>query len=302
MLDGTSHLRVTRRGALRMLTATAVAMLAPLASIAHAQSTGESAPGTGTQPSGTQPAGGTDPGNRFASPPTPVASPPAPVASPQPAPSGEPAGSSNASAPASPASQPAGLGWVQNFRATELWSGPDDKAISFGMAPAFSYFRVLSAQDGSRIRVQNPLTNGVAYVTAKDVGPSGNPPEWYLTQKNRTELPARIVGGANIRSTPAVEDGNIVGHAGHNESITILGEVQGADGDTWYRIGQNQMVHSSLVRKPSEFPPHPGKLIVAELTDPCIVTAYEDGKPVYSTLSLKGTVGWGTPTGFFTIV
>jgi lipoprotein-anchoring transpeptidase ErfK/SrfK len=49
-------------------------------------------------------------------------------------------------------------------------------------------------------------------------------------------------------------------------------------------------------------PPHPGKLIVAELTDPCIVTAYEDGKAVYSTLSLKGTSGWTTPTGFFTIL
>jgi len=56
------------------------------------------------------------------------------------------------------------------------------------------------------------------------------------------------------------------------------------------------------VRKPSPFPAHPGNLIVAELTEPCLVTAYENGKPVYSTLSLKGTTSWGTPTGFFTIL
>ena len=41
---------------------------------------------------------------------------------------------------------------------------------------------------------------------------------------------------------------------------------------------------------------------MAELTEPCIVTAYENGKPVYSTLSLHGTTAWETPTGFFTIL
>ena len=174
--------------------------------------------------------------------------------------------------------------------------------MSFGTVPAFSYFRQLGQQEGSRIRIQNPLTNGVAYVTAKDVGPSGEPPEWYLAQKNQTSQPARIIGGANIRSTPAVIDGNIVGKAGHNEAITVLGEVKGGDGEMWYRTGQQEFVHGSLVRTPGKFPPHPGKLIVAELADPCIVTAYEDGKPVYTTLSLKGTAGWVTPTGFFTIL
>jgi hypothetical protein len=183
-----------------------------------------------------------------------------------------------------------------------MFSGPDDKAVSFGWMPVFSYFKVLGAQEGSRIRVQNPLTNGVAYVTAKDVGPSGAPPEWYLTQKNQMTIPARIVGGANIRRTPSTEEDNIVGHAGHNESIGVIGQVKGSDGETWYRIGPNEMVHGSLVRMPSKFEPHPGKLIVAELTDPCIVTAYEDGKAVYSTLSLKGTTAWQTPTGFFTIL
>ncbi len=192
--------------------------------------------------------------------------------------------------------------WVQNHRPTELWSGPDEKAISFGTVPAFSYFKVLGAQEGARIRVQNPLTSGIAFVTAKDIGPSGLPPEWYLTQKTQLSIPARVVGGANIRSTPGVQDGNVVHQAGHNEGVEVLGEVLGSDNESWYRVGPNQFVHNSLVRMPSKFAPHPGKLIVAELSDPCIVTAYEDAKPVYSALSLKGTVGWGTPTGFFTIL
>jgi hypothetical protein len=190
---------------------------------------------------------------------------------------------------------------VQSVRETELWSGPDDKAISFGLMPAFSYFRVLAPQDGARIRVQNPL-GGTAYVTAKDLGPSGPPPAWYLTQANQIEIPARIVGGANIRSTPGVAGDNLVSQAGHNAPITILGEVVGSDSEMWYRIGQREFVHNSLVRKPSPFKAHPGNVIVAELTEPCIVTAYENAKPVYSTLSLKGTTSWGTPTGFFTIL
>ena len=134
--------------------------------------------------------------------------------------------------------------------------------------PAFSYFKMLGSQEGSRIRVQNPLTNGVAFVTAKDVGPSGAPPEWYLTQKSQLAIPARVVGGANIRRSPAIEEGNIVGQAGHNEGVGVIGEVKGSDGEIWYRIGPNELIHGSLVRVPSKVPPHPGKLIVAELDRP----------------------------------
>jgi hypothetical protein len=273
----------------------AAAALVPLGSVANAQSGTDTRPGGSPRP-GNQPGSSPEPTPRFLAPampsPQPVPDGNAPTTAPPPAETGSPA----------QAAEVKDRGWVQNFKATELWSGPDEKAVSFGWMPAFSYFKQLGAQEGSRIRVQNPLTSGVAFVTAKDVGPSGAPPEWYLTQKGRLSIPARIIGGANIRSAPTVQDGNVVGHAGHNEGVGVIGEVKGSDGDIWYRIGPNELVHGSLVRVPAKFPPHPGKLIVAELTDPCIVTAYEDGNPVFSTLSLKGTVGWGTPTGFFTIL
>ena len=287
MLDGSSSRRLSRRSALRLLAVAPAAMFVSLGSVAHAQS-GSETPPSPTPGAGSGTGTGANPNTRFSPPPAPSASP-------------QPAGAGTA-APAGPAAAQVGIGWVQNHTPTELWSGPDDKAISFGMVPAFSYFRQLGKQEGSRIRVQNPLTNGVAYITAKDIGASGEPPEWYLAQKNQTSRPARIIGGANIRSTPAVIDGNIVGKAGHNEGVTVLGEVKGSDGEMWYRTGQQEFVHGSLVRTPGAFPPHPGKLIVAELADPCIVTAYEDGKPVYTTLSLKGTAGWATPTGFYTIL
>lgn len=303
MLDNRLLLCRSRRRLLQLIGGSAAVALLPLAGVAHAQANDE-------PPSG-PPGSGTAPRNRFTSP----ALAPSPGATPGPSPSPNPApaapGQRRSGAPSpTPDPSPAGAsasaagphGWVQNHRPTDLWSGPDEKAVSFGQAPPFSYFRLLGPQEGSRFRVQNPLTNGVAYVTAKDVGPSGAPPEWYLAQKHGDAVPARIIGGANIRSTPMVQDGNIVGQAGHNEGVAVIGEVKGADGDVWYRIGPNELVHGSLVRVPGRFPPHPGKLIVAELTDPCIVTAYEDGKPVYATLSLKGTAGWATPVGFYTIL
>ncbi|MCC6174151.1 MAG: L,D-transpeptidase [Chloroflexi bacterium] len=192
--------------------------------------------------------------------------------------------------------------WVQNFIDTDLWSGPDEKAVSFGPMAAFSYFKVLQPQQGPRLKVQNPL-GGIAYVTAKDVGPSGEPPDWYLAQKDgKGTIPARIVGGANVRSSPGVADGNIVARLGHNDGVGVLGQVKGTDGEVWYRIGAREFVHNSVVRLPSDFPPHPGNLLVVELTEPVIITAYESAKPVYSALSLHGTIGWGTPTGFFTIL
>jgi hypothetical protein len=298
MLDGPSPLRLSRRSALQLVTALAAATLVPLGSVASAQSSSDPRPGTNPQPA-SQPSSTADP-----APATRFAPPVAPAPSPQPGPANTaaPAPPSAPSTAAAPVSDPKDLRWLQNHHATELWSGPDEKAISFGWVPAFSYLKMLAAQDGPRIRVQNPLTNGIAFVTAKDVGPSGAPPEWYLARNGQFSIPARVVGGANIRRTPTTEEDNIVGRAGHNEGVGIIGQVKGFDGDIWYRVGPNELIHGSLVRVPTKVEAHPGKLIVAELTDPCIVTAYEDGNAVYSTLSLKGTAAWTTPVGFFTIL
>jgi hypothetical protein len=325
MLGGSSGSRLSRRRAVQVFIALAGAAVVPLGSVVHAQSDDGDAPSTDAQPTGTTPAAGTNPpttagnantgtptrgNNRFTPPPpasgtqqtagNPVITSPLPDTASNQTGAGQTApGQSTASQPASAPS--AADRWVQNVRDTDLWSGPDDKAVSFGSMPAFSYFKIMAPQDGSRIKVQNPL-GGIAYVAAKDLGPSGPPPEWYLAQKNLLDVPARIIGGANVRRTPGIADDNIVDQLGHNASIDLLGQVKGTDGDTWYRIGQNEFVHESLVRRPSQFQPHPGKIIVAELNEPCIVTAYEDGKAVYATLSLKGTTTWGTPTGAFSIL
>lgn len=66
--------------------------------------------------------------------------------------------------------------WVQNHAETQLWSGPDAQAISFGRVPQWSYFKVVAPQQGSRLHVFNPITQNYAYVDAAAVGPSSPPP------------------------------------------------------------------------------------------------------------------------------
>jgi hypothetical protein len=66
--------------------------------------------------------------------------------------------------------------YVQNFTATELWSGPDAGAISFGTAPAWDYFQVVSHQPNGRLYVQVLRNQNFAFIESGHVGPSGPPP------------------------------------------------------------------------------------------------------------------------------
>jgi hypothetical protein len=66
--------------------------------------------------------------------------------------------------------------WVQNFKETQLWSGIDARAVSFGGIAQWSYLQVVAVQDGApRLYVMNPKTMNYAYVDATAVGPSGPP-------------------------------------------------------------------------------------------------------------------------------
>jgi hypothetical protein len=67
--------------------------------------------------------------------------------------------------------------WVENFITTELWSGPDSDAVSFGTQPQFSHFLVVRPQTSSRLFAYVSSTHNYAFVDAKAVGPSGPPME-----------------------------------------------------------------------------------------------------------------------------
>ncbi|MFN0071281.1 MAG: L,D-transpeptidase [Chloroflexota bacterium] len=197
--------------------------------------------------------------------------------------------------------------WVQTHSPTELWSGADAKATSFGPIRTWSYLEVLTPQQGPRLYVKNPLSEGTAWVDANMAGPSGSPPEAYLKTGiivTRTlNLPARAVGRARVRSEAEVREDNLVGNLSHNEGVRVIEEVAGLDGDTWFRIAENQFVHADGLRVPREpATRRAGRWIDADLSEPVMITMYEDNNVVDTALALKGTWDWETPRGTFTIL
>jgi hypothetical protein len=101
--------------------------------------------------------------------------------------------------------------WVQNFVAVELWSGPDAGAISFGSAPQWDYFQIISAPTASRLHVLVARTNNFAFVDARAVGPSGPPPVGWPGPAPRVEAQPRAAPPplpAPQPASPAVAGGS----------------------------------------------------------------------------------------------
>ena len=194
--------------------------------------------------------------------------------------------------------------WVQSHLVTELWSGPGPEAISFGKARQFSYFRLHSEQVGDRFYVYNPRTQNFAYVDARAVGPSTPPPPEYLARPRVLEtlnVPARVIGTASVWREP-IQDGDLWSHdIQHNGPLVVKDAVEGEDGERWYRLADGTFVPAEQVRLPSPVAGRPGRWIDVSLRAPTIVTAYEDGKPVFSALAITGIGGWETPVGTFVL-
>jgi hypothetical protein len=66
--------------------------------------------------------------------------------------------------------------WVENFKPSDVWSGADPGAVSFGGVDSWQFFKVIAPQKGSRLMVRVAATGGIGYVPAEDVGPTGTPP------------------------------------------------------------------------------------------------------------------------------
>ena len=65
--------------------------------------------------------------------------------------------------------------WVENFARTQLWSGVDGQAISFGPLAQWSPMLVLAPAVNGRYLVRVWRTGGEAYVDGAVVGPAGAP-------------------------------------------------------------------------------------------------------------------------------
>jgi len=79
--------------------------------------------------------------------------------------------------------------WVETFRASSLWSGPDDRAVKFGPAAVWQFFQVVAAQSGPRLQAIVAATGAPAFIPAADVGPSGPPAQAATPPAQTPEVP-----------------------------------------------------------------------------------------------------------------
>lgn len=204
-------------------------------------------------------------------------------------------------APTAPVAEPQlGGDWVVTHRSTELWSD-SDAGVSFGPVRQWTYLERTGAEADGRLYVWNPRTTNYAWVDAAAVGPGPAPSESYLRGPDLLSVidkPGRVFGSVNVRSWPAARDDTMLRTLGHNAPIAVDEAVVGDDGETWYRVGQDEYVIASSVRLPKA-PPRmfPGRWIDVDLSEPAMIVAYEDDRIVHTALTIKGTAVDPTPLG-----
>jgi hypothetical protein len=123
------------------------------------------------------------------------------------------------------------------------------------------------------------------------------------TANREVDLPGRVIENLNLRSAPIIQDDTVLGKLAPNTPIWVADEVLAEDGERWYRLQEGGYVHAEEVRLPHP-PPElfSGRWLDVELTTPAMVTAYEDNRPVFSALAIKGRAADATPVGTYRIV
>jgi len=111
-------------------------------------------------------------------------------------------------------------------------------------------------------------------------------------------VPARVTEEVNLRSAPEVSNDTLLRTLEPNDAIFVYERLTDQDGEDWYRVGDDQWVHAMEVRLP-QTPPQgfPGRWIDVDLSEPAMLTAYEDNEPVFSALAIKGRDAFETPQG-----
>lgn len=220
--------------------------------------------------------------------------------------------------------QSADAEWIANHAETRLL-GADGQAV-VGL-PKWTRMRTVRALPNGLIQVWVPRFDLYGRVPSNTIGPVPVPsPEDLAAEKldgppllGGVGLPGRVVGGANLRTWPAVGN-TLLRTVGHNAPLRVLDSVQGDDGEEWYRTSLIDSttdawvalgyIHHSLVRLPrlpyTTISPDrgdtPGRHFEADLKQPAMLTAFEDGAAIWSTLTLTGTIAHRTPPGIHQIL
>jgi lipoprotein-anchoring transpeptidase ErfK/SrfK len=101
---------------------------------------------------------------------------------------------------------------------------------------------------------------------------------------------------------PTWADDAVDRQLGPNTWLTLTGQVDAADGTTWYQTQGGDYVPADAVFVPDRSDAFTGHWLDVNLTSPARITAYEGDTPVNAFLTIKGAGPRPTPTGVFTIL
>lgn len=192
--------------------------------------------------------------------------------------------------------------WAETFMPTWGWSAETSDAARWGAIDMWRFLQVVMPDFNGRVYVRDPLTNSYAWVDATAIGRAGEPPAAYVApappDQDVVGLPGRVVSDTDRYRRPGLDDYFALDRLFQNDSLSVEALTTGLDGNPWYRIGSDEYLPADKVRIPD--PPErtfPGRWIDANLTEPVMVTAYQDEEVVYSALGIKGSVAFQTPLG-----
>jgi lipoprotein-anchoring transpeptidase ErfK/SrfK len=200
------------------------------------------------------------------------------------------------------------IGWVATVADVPVWADADAN-LFLGLAPAYTAFKQLDVQAGSRLHVQDPYSGASAWLDAANVGPTdppdqiGTPSRWWGVS---------YVDGANMRGDPSTR-GASLGQVPSGLPIVVSGWVAGEevvpDNPTWASLGNSMYLYSSVLR-PVALPAAPqppdaatrytGRWIDLNLLEQ-VVVAYEGQSAVRLARTSTGRPGWETAPGTYAI-
>jgi hypothetical protein len=210
--------------------------------------------------------------------------------------------------------------WVANHEETRLIGADGQPVVGL---PRWTRMRIMRSFASGQLEVWVPRFALVGRVPLSAVGPVSMPTVDELASEEadgpplyagKVGLPGRIVGGGNLRTWPVVGN-NLLRTLGHNAPVRVLTSVEGDDGEEWFSVNgldpksyePNTLgyLHNSVVRLPrlrytpisADHTDTGGRHFEADLKVPAMLTAFEDGGAVWSTLTLKGTSTHTTPLG-----
>jgi hypothetical protein len=88
-----------------------------------------------------------------------------------------------------------------------------------------------------------------------------------------------------------------------NSQVSLVASGTGEDGGEWFVTQDGELIPTEVLRtprSPNRF--HAGKWIDADLQQPVLLTAYEDDRPIYVALAVKGRPSYPTPVGNHSIL